>query len=230
MVFFGDSICVGQGVSIHKGWVPQIAMRAESLGKRLGLDLVVVNASVNGSTTRQALERLPYEVQSPGVWVLLVQFGMNDCNYWQTDRGLPRVSRASFAANLEEIIVRGFTFGARRVLLNTNHPTTRNHETFPSTDTTYEASNIAYNGIIREVAGRFRDRVALNDVERAFRDHVGNDRGRLDELLLEDGLHLSEAGHDLYFSCVMPAVEKSILSLAKDESNGQAVPNTAATT
>ena len=214
MVFFGDSICVGQGVSIHKGWVPRIAMRAECLGKRLGVDLVVVNASANGSTTRQALERLPYEVQSHGVWILLVQFGMNDCNYWQTDRGLPRVSPASFAANLEEIIVRGITFGARRVLLNTNHPTTRDRETFPGVGTTYEASNIAYNGIIREVAERFGDEVVLNDVEKEFRAHVATDRRHLGELLLEDGLHLSEAGHDLYFNCVMPVLEASILSLA----------------
>ncbi len=35
LIFFGDSICVGQGVSIHKGWMTRIADRVESLAEPL---------------------------------------------------------------------------------------------------------------------------------------------------------------------------------------------------
>ena len=214
LIFFGDSICVGQGVSIHKGWVARIAASVESLAKQLGLKLVVVNASMNGGTTRQALERMPYDVQSHGVSILLVQFGMNDCNYWQSDNGLPRVSPMAFAANLEEIVTRAFNFGARRVMLNTNHPTTHDKDVFPSSQMTFESSNASYNRIIREVAGRFEDRVILNDIERVFHNHVRGDREQLRRLLLDEGLHLSEAGHDLYFDCILPVVQKFIAQLA----------------
>lgn len=214
LIFFGDSICVGQGVSIHKGWVTRVAARVESLAEQVGLNLVVFNASVNGSTTRQALERMPYEIQSHGVSILLTQFGMNDCNYWESDQGLPRVSPRAFAANLEEIITRAINFGAQRVLLNTNHPTTHDRETFPNTGKTYESSNAAYNRIVREVARKFSGQAVLNDVEMAFHNHVRDDRDCLGELLLADGLHLSEAGHDIYFGCVLPAVEAAVTQLA----------------
>jgi acyl-CoA thioesterase I len=112
VVFFGDSICVGQGVSLFKGWVTKIASGLDLLSQEIGREIVVVNASVNGNTTRQALERMPYEVQSHGVDILLTQFGLNDCNLWLTDGGLPRVSADAFAANLKEIIARGRRFGA----------------------------------------------------------------------------------------------------------------------
>src|SRR5438034_624703 len=92
VLFFGDSICNGQGIAIHKGWVPRLSAGLSELAAAAGRDLVVINSAVNGRTTRQALETMPYEVQSQAPEVLVVQFGMNDCNIWQTDRGNPRVS------------------------------------------------------------------------------------------------------------------------------------------
>ena len=215
IVVFGDSISFGQGVSLHKGWVPRISAHIEMLARETALDLVVVNASVNGSTTRQALERMPYEVQSHGPDILLVQFGMNDCNYWQTDHGLPRVSRAAFKANLEEIIARAFRFGARHVLLNTNHPTGRDREKLPFSALSYEESNKDYNEIIRAVGEAGDERILFTDVERIFGNETVGDRRRLEALLLPDLLHPSEAGHDLYFSALRPAMERAVASLSE---------------
>jgi len=210
VVFFGDSICVGQGVSIHKGWVTRVATRIDEISSRLPHEIVVVNASVNGNTTRQALERMPYDVQSHGVDLLLVQFGMNDCNHWQSDRGLARVSEHGFAANLEEIIERGRCFGARRILLNTNHPTTRDKQPMPPGDVTYEQSNRRYNSVIREVAAQRPELVVLNDIESAI--HRADSAGEvsIEDLLLDDGLHLSTAGHDIYFRIIAPQVEAAL--------------------
>lgn len=211
VVFFGDSICVGQGVSLPHGWVSQVAARIDAQ-RTPASNLIVVNASVNGDTTRLALERMPYDVQSHGVSLLIVQFGMNDCNYWLTDYGVPRVSLKAFAANLEEIITRGLLFGARKVFLNTNHPTLRDREMFPRTTTTYEASNRLYNTVIREVAGSFESNVVLNDVEAAFDGVTGGDRDRLAPLLLDDDLHLSIGGHEIYFNLIMPRLSNAMRS------------------
>ncbi len=209
LVFFGDSICVGQGISIHKSWVSRIAARIESLTPSGDRELVVVNASISGNTTRQALERMPYDVQSHGVDFLLVQFGMNDCNYWVTDGGVPRVSPRAFAANLHEIIERGFRFGARKVFLNTNHPTARGASPMPGADLTYEESNQQYNELIRKVASDYAEpAVVLNDVGRFFLDYVGGDSKCLSDLLLADGLHLSALGHDLYYRVISPRIEE----------------------
>lgn len=206
--FFGDSICVGQGVSIHKGWVPRLAAHIDAVSAILGFDVVVLNASVNGNTTRQALERMPYDIQSHGVDWMIVQFGLNDCNFWESDRGVPRVSPRAFAANLEEIVERGVRFGARRIILNTNHPTTRNSVVQTDYRVTYEDNNRRYNELIREVVESRPQEVILNDVERHCDELIASGRiACLDALLLQDGLHLSEAGHDIYYKMLEPKVD-----------------------
>ena len=210
--FFGDSICFGQGVSLHRGWVTRISGELDALAAEVGREVMVVNASINGNTTRLALERMPYDVQSQGPGVILAQFGMNDCNYWLSDGGVPRVSREAFRANLHEIVARGLAFGARRVLLNTNHPTTRDGEPVPHAGVTFEDSNRLYNETIREVAAAHDPAlVGLNDVERAFLDATGGRRDELAELLLPDRLHPSERGHGVYFEAVYPSVRCSVL-------------------
>jgi acyl-CoA thioesterase-1 len=215
MLFFGDSICVGQYVSLHKGWVARISARLSEMSEKYKVQVIVGNASANGRTTRQALEQMPYEVQSQNISLLIVQFGMNDCNYWQTDRGLPRVSPDAFKANLKEILVRAFNFGTKKVFLNTNHPTGLDEEILPFTNVTYQESNEQYNQIIREVAASFDNRVILNDIESGFKEYTKGNRDRLLELLLPspDRLHPSEMGHGLYYSVAYPSIENVVLEL-----------------
>jgi lysophospholipase L1-like esterase len=189
VIFFGDSIFFGQYVSPHVAWVTRLSAE---VAQRFPGRFVVANPSVNGSTTRQALERMAFDVQAHEPVLLAVQFGLNDCNRWETDRGLPRVSLDAFGANLAEIVARGQAFGARSVLLHANHPTQKGGR--------YDADNRAYNERIREIADA--SGAELVDVERGFAE-AGLP---LEELLLADGLHLAEAGHDLYLELVGPRV------------------------
>ncbi len=216
--FFGDSICVGQHVALHQGWVTRTSAKLSELGLKYNRRIIVANASANGRTTRQALEVMPYEIQSQQPHVLLIQFGMNDCNYWQSDRGIPRVSHKAFAANLQEIIARALAFDVRKVLLNTNHPTGRDFDPLPYADISYQQSNEQYNQIIRDIATKFDSKIILNDVERAFQEYSQGHRERLLNLLLPepDLLHLSEQGHHLYFEQVYPAIESTVMELIEE--------------
>jgi len=215
--FFGDSISFGQGISLHKGWVPRISARLDDLALKGGREILVINASGSGNTTRQALERMPYEVQSHHPDLVIVQFGMNDCNHWETDRGNPRVSPKAFAANLEEIVARACTFGAQRVLLSTNHPTARDEQPMPHTTITYQQSNERYNEIIRRVATDLGPAVIVSDMEQVFRAAAPT-RTDLLALLLPDKLHLSEAGHDLYFTAIYPRLHEVVVALLDNPS------------
>jgi lysophospholipase L1-like esterase len=205
-------------VSIHRGWVTRTSSRLSELGKKYGRAIVVTNASQNGRTTRQALENMAYEVQSPGADILIVQFGMNDCNFWESDRGIPRVSKKVFWANLHEIIDRALAFGVQKIFLNSNHPTGRNDEILPYTDLTYQQSNEQYNAIIRKVASERSDIVTLNEIETIFKNRIKNDQQNINEFLMPkpDLLHLSEKGHDLYFDIVYPKVEAAVITLLKE--------------
>ena len=195
IIFFGDSICTGQHVSIHKGWVTNISRRFEGIA-------IVSNSSINGRTTRQALEDMPYCIQEQRPDILIVQFGMNDCNYWRSDKGVPRVSPKAFEANLEEIINRAYIFGVKRVFLNTNHTTGLVVNKMLYTDITYEESNKAYNEIIRKVARN--SNVIFSDIEHRFVKY----RGNKSRLLLADLFHLSKVGHSLYFNMICPTIKR----------------------
>ena len=213
VTFFGDSTCVGQGVSIYKGWVTRIAQNLDESINLGSSELLVTNSSVNGRTTRQALEDMPYHVQGSGVDILVIQFGLNDCNYWQTDNGLPRVSLAAFIANLQEIVSRGRQFGAKKIFLNNNHPTTRSTQPMKPSSLCFEQSNKAYNQAIRELAQSLPDFVEFQDIEARFQEIVGPD-GDVGPYLLADGLHLSEKGHQVYFEIMAPILKRAVADVA----------------
>jgi len=79
LYLFGDSICFGQLISGHRTWASSLAESLEGLNSE-HKTFLVQNVGVNGNTTRQALERLNYDVTSHAPKYVLIQFGMNDCN------------------------------------------------------------------------------------------------------------------------------------------------------
>ncbi len=165
----------------------------------------MLNRGVSGETTRQGLERFPGDVQQHRPDIVTLQFGLNDCNCWVTDGGLPRVSEAAYRANLIEMIERARHFGARRIILSTNHPTLR-HKILLGGES-LETRRQRYNGHVREVA--VLTGAELCDIERAFADL---DHDQLTEMLLPypDQLHLTAAGHRLYGSCIQPYLERAV--------------------
>jgi lysophospholipase L1-like esterase len=207
LVFFGDSICVGQYVSPHLIWTSRISARLDELFS--GQELLVVNSSVNGNTTRMALERIAVDLQNYKPELLVVQFGINDCHFWETDNGVPRIQMRAFEANLHEIITRGRNFGAKKIVLHTNHPTDK---PIPFLNINHSAGNAAYNEIIRRVAAE-DGQVELIDMERVFQQRIESGVS-LGDLLLPDGIHLSLAGHELYYNTVCPVLERAVSELS----------------
>lgn len=170
VVCIGDSITYGEHVERDRIWTALVGRDPEWR---------VVNKGVCGDTTRLGLERFPSDVQQQEADFVLIQFGANDCNRWETDRGLPRVSEPAFRANLEEMVLRCRTFGARPILV-TSPPSNR-----PGL---YDSWNAHYAEVVRQVA-HWRSRpIAVLDARAAF--------AALDGYLLPDGLHLNEQGHE----------------------------------
>lgn len=175
IVAIGDSITFGQHLDIG---VPAWPARIGAIGR-----------GVCGETTRQALERFPREVQENPPDVAVIQYGHNDCNRWETDGGLPRVSLEAFKANIAEMVERCRAFDVKPVLC-TATPTRR--------DALYDEDLLTYSCAVALVAVRMD--VQLVDVRDAFY------RDSLNRLLMSDGLHLTEAGHQLYADTVQHAL------------------------
>ena len=209
--FFGDSICFGQLVSPHKTWINLISVDLEKIGIDTNYDIIINNPSINGCTTRQALERMPYDIQSHCPEILLVQFGMNDCNYWESDHGNPRVSPDAFAANMKEIITRAKTFGAQEIIVNTNHISGRTGPAMPYTQIAYQDSNAKYNELIRSVLQKDDPCVSLVDIENIMLHAIDGDISKAARFLLPDMIHLNEAGHKFYYQQVLPVLKQAVL-------------------
>lgn len=209
---FGDSISFGQEVSVHDTWVCRLAATLNNESPTV--KFIIQNPSICGDTTRMALERMPHDVQSHKVDILIVSFGMNDCNYWDTDQGVPRVSPEAFKANMHEIVSRARAFSVPNIVLHTNHPSTKD-KVMTNTDLRYFESNHQYNEILRTVAKEemeaYED-VYFTDIEKAFIDYAKTHNVPLHDLVLPDGVHLSEKGHEVYFdeiySVVKPVVAR----------------------
>jgi lysophospholipase L1-like esterase len=168
-------VCIGDSITAGQHLPPGLAWPY-----RLETTPIHV-AGVPGDTTRLGLERFPVDVQTRSPRVVVVQFGHNDANRWLTDRGLPRVSPQAYEANLTEMVDRVRTFGAEPILCSLTR-TARGGR--------YDDDVERYDGILREVAKRTG--TTLADVRAA------HDEG----WLMDDGLHLTEAGQTGYAAVV----------------------------
>jgi len=194
VIVFGDSIAVGDGVPVHKGWVYKIS---ESISEDYE-GVVVYNSSVSGETTRQALLRMSYNIFNKGFKIMVLQFGLNDCNRWKTESDLPRVNITSFKHNLMEIIEKSMVDGIEHFIINTNHPSSIKY---------YQDDLKEYNKVIREVANFYGDSVQLMDIEDMMLRNmkIGH---TLEDFVLPDGVHLTERGHTFYYRYLYVVLER----------------------
>ena len=202
IVYMGDSITEGQYVDASFRWTELVTANIRiHFEPEENERLFFFNKGISGETTRQGLERYPRDVQSFAPRFMTLQFGLNDCNCWDTDKGHPRVSEAAYRANLLEMIDRSRLFGVETLLLLTSHPTLR-HTKLISGET-LDQRRIKYNKIVRSVAEE--SSTLLCDIEKHF---DGLTKPELSELLLPepDVLHLSLKGHIKYADAIFESL------------------------
>jgi len=182
MVFFGDSICNGQGCPSNKTFVSLLAEKFEEYAD-------IYSMSVNGETTRQALLRLPYNINGIGIDVIVFQYGLNDCNRWDTESGCKRVSDESFWANMKEMADKARAFGIKQVALMTNHPVDKNTQDV-----------LRYNGYIRQAAEHNGIMlIDIGDIMHGSKNH-----------LTSDGVHLNIDGNKQYYDIISRRIPEFI--------------------
>lgn len=109
VIFLGDSLTAGLGVSERQAFPAQVGTRLAASGRPVR----VVNAGVSGDTTAGGLSRLDWLLeQRPQVMV--VELGAND--------GLRGLSLEETAGNLREIVRRSREGGARVLLVGIKIP------------------------------------------------------------------------------------------------------------
>tara|TARA_Y100000589_G_scaffold319621_1_gene348406 strand:- start:12757 stop:13377 length:621 start_codon:yes stop_codon:yes gene_type:complete len=200
IIFFGDSITYGQYVDHNKRWTYIV----NNFFKNNFKNINSYTHAISGQTTRQALERFPYEVQDYYPDLLFIQFGLNDCNKWDTDKGMNRVSPKSYEANLKEMINRARNFGVKKIVLQTSHRTLKSNKLIDGSY--FEDHRVEYNKILKSVSRN--KKTFLLDIEEEF---AKIDESKYSQYLLggNDLLHLSVLGHQYYSECVVRFINES---------------------
>jgi lysophospholipase L1-like esterase len=208
----GDSVTFGQHLDPSLRWSTLLSAHYDQRFRDSDVHVHVENRGISGETTRMGLERYPAAVQSLQPDILTLQFGLNDCNCWLSDRGLPRVSPVAFHANLVEMIERTRRFECRRIILATNHVTLRRKPMLSSEP--YEVANARYSAIVRRVAAETG--VTLCDIRAAFEHFSAREMERM-LLPYPDHLHLSVEGNQVYYNAILPFVDAALQECLETE-------------
>lgn len=196
--FISDSIS-SQHIGNFENWLTSLSIE---LNNR---DITLMNYGVNGDTSRLVFNRLNYDVLSKSPAYVMLQFGLNDCNRWETESNYERVIPNSFKSNIEELLIKIHQKKPKKIFILTNHPTLL--EKF------YDIRNKEYNEIIREIFYQLKDKIeSLNliDIEREWFQRIDNSEFKLNDLLIANGFHISKLGNEIYkkylISEVMPKI------------------------
>jgi lysophospholipase L1-like esterase len=200
ILFYGDSIMFGQGVTTIDSWISIISQELKN--RYSNHQIIVENISVNGRTSREALIDFPRFVQNSKADIVFFQFGLNDLNYWQTDNGIQRVNINSFYYNLEEMVFRSKANGIRTIVLLTNHPVNKIIRVNDK-NITLEEQNIRYNDKIRS-SQNVHDNVFVIDIHSKIASLQIND------YLSIDGIHLTKNGNQIYSKIVMDFISTNL--------------------
>lgn len=191
---FGDSIANGQGVSVSHAWPSLLGRSLHSRGVK------VFVSAVNGETSREGLERFVRAVSGIHERPLhvIVQYGINDANLWESHGGRSRVGLDSFRANLHEYVglVEALSLGS--ITLMASH----------YVDKEFSGSLVKVSGWenLREIQFEYNRSVELiaREASAFFIDQSEFPPGLgKSGFLMPDGVHLSETGHRAYLDRVV---------------------------
>lgn len=163
----------------------------------------VHNRGVGGDTTARAFDRLEDDVLPLLPGVLLVQFGFNDANVRDWAR-VPRVSLPEFEKNLREFYRIAAARGARCVFI-VNH-TIGAADGKQGNALSYKDNMEPYNIAIGEVAKSCNAEVI--DLPALMRQR----QIALELFVVDDGLHLSALGNQLYAELLFGALREMLMS------------------
>ena len=163
-------------------------------------NLQFIDAARSGNTTVDAVCDLYASVLSQDPDLACIMIGTNDLKRNDAPDGKILVSPLEFASNLDYIIARLLDANCQ-VIISTIPPTLsqRVRESFPELYIVFrDEDRDRYNGIVREMAAKHQ--ILLNDMAGIY------EGPGYEEILMDDGIHLSLLGHELLARHLLPKI------------------------
>ena len=194
IVFFGDSITFGYGVDTE---TESFFSRINSI-MQTGMygDVRIVNAGVSGDDTSEALRRVTTDVTALNPDIVVIAFGLNDCQN-------KSMTPAKFRENINNMIAA--MPSKSRVILATSNSFL---ETGQSLWMDLNESLEPYMEVVRATA---RDRnLSIIDVNSAWKEHLRQDQRHMETFYI-DPTHPSAKGHGLIYEAYMNVLRRTLM-------------------
>ena len=172
ILVIGDSISSAYGMPVSEGWVALMQKRLQS--EKLPYE--VVNLSISGDTSANALNRLPSSLEQHQPSILLLEIGGND--------GLRGLSLAQMQQNMERMIQLATASETRVMLLGIQLP--------PNYGPHYTDK---FNDIYRQLASQYQLALLPSIV-----DGIGDNP----RLMQADGIHPNARAQPMMLELVWP--------------------------
>lgn len=176
ILVIGDSISSAYGMPVNQGWVALLQKRLQSEQ----LPYKVVNLSISGDTSANALNRLPQTLEQHQPHILLLEIGGND--------GLRGLSLAQMQQNMESMIDLAASKEIQVMLLGIQLP--------PNYGSHYTGQ---FNDIYRQLASQYQLTLLPSIVE-----GIGGNP----QLMQADGIHPNAKAQPLMLELVWSKLMK----------------------
>ena len=194
IVFFGDSITYGYGVDREKeSFYARISKIMES-----GLygDIKTINAGASGDDTSEALKRVKTDVSVYNPDIVVIAFGLNDC---QNNSMTPQKFRENILSMVAAMPAK------TRIVLATSNTFLEGGRSL------WKNLNDSFEKYMKELRNLARDNgYPIIYVNTAWGNHIRQDE-RHKESLYTDPTHPSAKGHRLIYETYMDVLRKIIM-------------------
>jgi len=210
IVLFGDSTTALRGKTKTYGEL----LEAVLLEKNLAVQ--IINSGVPSNTTSMARKRFQRDVIAHNPALVVIQFGINDAAvdvHKNPPAEGPRVDRETYLSNMEYFIDEVKAQGGEAILMTPNRlcwtPALRNlYGKPPYQPDDADGFNVIMDGYVdglRELARK--KAVRLVDVNAAYKNFPA-ETGKPIDVLLSDGMHPNDRGHQLVKDLLMEEITK----------------------
>ena len=183
LLVLGDSLSAAYGMPQSQGWVSLLEKRLEGSER----PWQVINASITGGTTGQALKRLPRLLGLHRPKMVIIELGGND--------GLQGKPLAAIRENLEGLIRTARDGGARPALIGMRIPP--NYGEY-------------YAGRFEQLYGEVAEQENIPLLRFNFEELA-----RTDGLMQSDGIHPAPQAQTRMLDSVWPVLESELLSVQR---------------
>ncbi|MCO7225403.1 arylesterase [Pleionea sp. CnH1-48] len=183
LIILGDSLSASYNIPLESGWVHLLESR---LNKDYP-DIKVLNTSISGEVTGNALKRLPAILEQNKPAVVVIELGGND--------GLRGFPLKQVKANLENMIKLSQAAGAKVVLTGIHLP--------PNYGPAYTQ---IFSNAYQQLATQYKTE---------FVPFILQDVGDNPELMQADGIHPTAEAQPIVLKNMWPAIEKAINKISE---------------